>query len=414
MPAWRYHASCVAESSSLRIRYLVSIVAVGGLLAGCQNTPTPAPSPAATPQATPTRTELKVSLNADQADLQMVNAIAEKWQRGAPPPELVLLTEKSKNSSDLSVMLAQLLTLHGALDWAWSLSRQALKMAPDDPVALVNMGHMERRLGLVQDAEKHLRAALAAAPNALETHAELAQLLQDREQYAEAEKEWAEALRRDDKNPALWGAVVSCQLRQDNFAGARETLAGLEKLLRDSPVVLIQGAEIDRQEARKSPAKAPELQKQAASRLDAWLKKNPGHAPALALRGMLYEEMGDDKQARKHLENAFIIAPELPELRVRLAQILLRTGAKKRGELLMRIQRDNEKRVEEKRRLGARVGSNPDDMEARRALARWCDANKEPTRAHIEWEAIAEKLPNDAEAKAALAQFKKRPTPAPK
>ncbi len=85
---------------------------------------------------------------------------------------------------------------------ALDLITTALELAPDDPFILDSMGWVQFRLGRAEVAAGYLRRALAIREDA-EIAAHLGEVLWSSGERAEAERLWADALKRDPENPVL-------------------------------------------------------------------------------------------------------------------------------------------------------------------------------------------------------------------
>src|SRR5262249_26555774 len=65
--------------------------------------------------------------------------------------------------------------------------QEALKRLPNSSLVFEEMGHVERRLGLVDTAEKHYRAASELDPRSIDILSTLADLYDSSQQFAQAE-----------------------------------------------------------------------------------------------------------------------------------------------------------------------------------------------------------------------------------
>ncbi|OYU28361.1 MAG: hypothetical protein CFE41_06365 [Burkholderiales bacterium PBB2] len=88
------------------------------------------------------------------------------------------------------------------LDEARGLIAKALSFVPSEPFIMDSMGWVEFRLGNKEEAQRLLRLAFEARPDA-EIAAHLGEVLWASDKAEEARRVWAEGLKRDPKNEAL-------------------------------------------------------------------------------------------------------------------------------------------------------------------------------------------------------------------
>ncbi|WP_428505082.1 tetratricopeptide repeat protein [Roseateles sp.] len=88
------------------------------------------------------------------------------------------------------------------LEEARGLIAKALSLVPSEPFIMDSMGWVEFRLGNKEEAQRLLRLAFEARPDA-EIAAHLGEVLWASDKQDEARRVWAEGMRRDPKNEAL-------------------------------------------------------------------------------------------------------------------------------------------------------------------------------------------------------------------
>jgi tetratricopeptide (TPR) repeat protein len=388
---------------------LLVLSLIGTGLAACQKSPPP--SPAASPQPVLERAPFQPQFNAPPEAMEKIGAIEERLKAGDRRGAIVALRALhtvTARSSDVAEQVSRLYDTLGFPDRALFYARQAVRLAPDAPTALLRLADLEQRASLPQEAGQHLRQAAAAAPTVLEIQAALAQYLESEEHPVEAERHWHTSIALDPQNPGLLSALAANLGKQKRYAEARATIDRALALAPEAGGGWFQRAALAREEARIDPARAPALNREAEDALGRCLEFQPGFAPALFVRGCMAEERGDDIQARASLEPAYQAAPDLPTLRVRLAQVLLRTGDAARGEALLRDQQARDTRAEKSRQRFGRLGERTSDPETHRALARWCFAQRDSARAALAWAEVLRLKPGDTEAANQLARLRTR------
>lgn len=87
--------------------------------------------------------------------------------------------------------------------------REALRLKPDDPWFLTNLGIAQRRAGMPAEAKKTLERALARQPNDVAAHNSLANVLVDLQQSGAAIGEYLRALELDPLSSAPAGGLLS-------------------------------------------------------------------------------------------------------------------------------------------------------------------------------------------------------------
>ena len=91
-------------------------------------------------------------------------------------------------------------------DEARALIEQAHKLNPEDPATLDSLGWVNYRMGNLEEAERHLRAALAKFPDH-EVAAHLGEVLWAQGRQREARKVWAGALETQPDSPILRSTI---------------------------------------------------------------------------------------------------------------------------------------------------------------------------------------------------------------
>jgi cytochrome c-type biogenesis protein CcmH/NrfG len=132
------------------------------------------------------------------------------------------------------------------------------------------------------------------------------------------------------------------------------------------------------------------------------LRLDPQNHAARYLLGAAYLNSGQEAEARREWEQLFAIAPAYPKLRTELGRLLVGQGERKRGLALIAEGRRAQLDEAEFNRLVIRVGTDSENVDLRRKLARWCMKHGRLSRAILEWEEVLARVTEDAEARRGL------------
>ena len=202
---------------------------------------------------------------------------------------------------------------------ALARARAEVAASPRDPVALLELGRLEARLGLTEQALASLSTVSAIDPRLTEPYLVGAVLLRDSGRHDAAMALLRRGLSAGAAEPLLLGLLAQLQLTAGDAAAALETARrGLEASPGDVGMLLVEGLAM---------ALDPDDRTAAIDRLERALARTD-KAPATAYLelGRLLTEAGRAADAVPHLRRATEIAPDLPEAFYRLGTALQQAG----------------------------------------------------------------------------------------
>ena len=192
---------------------------------------------------------------------------------------------------------------HQRYDEAIAQYRHAIELTPDNAPVYLNLGGTYSDMGEKHypEAEQILRKSLALEPT-YGAYANLGNLYNKEQKYAEAAAATEKALQLNDKNYLVWG----------NLAIAYESLKDKEKAgrARDREIALLEQAVLDtpRDAAVQSDLgllyAQKKLREKAVSRIQSALALSPDDPNVLETVGEAYEDLGDRAQAMQYIEKS--------------------------------------------------------------------------------------------------------------
>lgn len=161
---------------------------------------------------------------------------------------------------------------------------------------------------LLDQARRSFQQALKLEPKSLDAHRGLARTYQERNEYDRAAQTYQDALKISAKDASLWFDLGMCQARQQNWAGALESMH--------------RAAELDPENRAYGSALAYALAR--AGRYDesfALFKKLAGEGQAHYNVARMLHHVHQDEQSKQHLRLALQSEPGLDAARELLAQL---------------------------------------------------------------------------------------------
>ncbi len=193
----------------------------------------------------------------------------------------------------------------------------ALKLNPNSPLALTQLGELRLRQGHGAEAVPYLERALEKNPN--DSHA-LGLLVSNDLQQKQPEKAAARVREQIGKSPgnsALQSMLAQLQLGGRDFAGARDSAQRAIQLNpADEGALQIYG---QAQAALGNPDAAIQAWQQ-------WMDKHPKDSGATTMLGSLYEAKGDRTKAMDFYKKSLSIDPGQPLASNNLAYLTVETG----------------------------------------------------------------------------------------
>jgi len=125
----------------------------------------------------------------------------------------------------------------GEYDAAVAAYEAAVEAGSAHPVLLNNLGLALQQRSRFADAERSYREALRHAPDLVEAHANLADLLRLQRRHPEAAERYARALSIEPGVAALWLNLGVCQHQMGDLGGARTSFERAHALAPDDPHV---------------------------------------------------------------------------------------------------------------------------------------------------------------------------------
>ncbi|MCZ7635939.1 MAG: tetratricopeptide repeat protein [Verrucomicrobia bacterium] len=196
--------------------------------------------------------------------------------------------------------LAETLHAAGKLDEALAAWTEALDRAPFEAVFVVNLGTLQRDLGLSAAAEHSFRRALELRPDFALAHYNLGNALADRRDLAGAAAAFQKARELDPADAAAHWRFADMALKQRQFDGA-------ERAYRDA-LELAPGSA----EAWYGSGEAHRLQRRSADAEAAYRKAielRPDYAAAHTALGIVFYDRGDVDEAERLYRRAIELDP---------------------------------------------------------------------------------------------------------
>ncbi len=322
--------------------------------------------------------------------------------------QLKALEALARQSPQIADTLAGLYSQIGYYDRAMAMVRLTEHLAPGSPAALLRRGYLEFALGRHKKGGALFRQVAAQMPGSAEPHVALALSLEQSGDLKNAERELETARRL---RPSHWPVILLLarnQASQRQYAEALETVQAALTLSPDEPQIHLQKAEILRERARVQPGRAGEDTQAALRAVNQALLLNPNSLDAHNLLGHLFHEAGSEAKALQEWERAYALNPAYPKLRFYLGRLLIRNGERERGLKLLADEERSRTEESEFNRLVIVSGSQPENVEHHRRLARWSMEHGRLSRAILEWEEVLTQVPGDKEAQRGLQTARSR------
>jgi arylsulfatase A-like enzyme/Tfp pilus assembly protein PilF len=195
--------------------------------------------------------------------------------------------------------------------------KKALALKADDEEAVINLAHAYRKLGRDDDAMLGFKRFLQLDPKNAQVHYEIAQILIDRKQTAEARRELNEALAVQPTMAAARNALGVVALNEGDLDGAEREIRAALEMKPDVRLAHFNLALLA--EKRGDPATAEREYQQE-------LKDHPNNYKAAFNLGRLYEALGRRADQEAAYRKSIEAEPQFGEGYFYLAKLLLDEG----------------------------------------------------------------------------------------
>jgi putative PEP-CTERM system TPR-repeat lipoprotein len=278
-----------------------------------------------------------------QRDLPGAKELAGQLRKVAPTHPHTLLVE------------AQVAYMENRLERSREITQKLLTVAPNNPSVLILAGASEYGLGQVTQAAAHFGKAMQLYPNLHALRANLAEVEIRLGQYNAALDTLRPLLSMNPPRPEALSLAGDASLRLGNAAeaqryfleAARQDPSNVRRQTAAAVVRLSSGdaesalAELQALSARTSETYADEALLAAQMRrldysgalatVETLLKKRPGHAPFVEMRGRVHLARADLAAARQAFEEAQKLDPALAAALVNLAALDARENKLEQG-----------------------------------------------------------------------------------
>jgi tetratricopeptide (TPR) repeat protein len=333
-----------------------------------------------------------------ESRLQAADTLARAGNIAEAAAILRDLEPQAAGNASLLERLAGIYQEMNAVDRAYALTREALRLEPENPAALLRLGYLELFLGYPGPVLERFQKVAEKVPDQHGPYVAIALFHDHNRRLPEAERALRKARERAPGNPQALHLLAQNLVEQHRFEEAETLLAEAEKAAPNDPQSLLLCAFLEQERARMTPARAVPHLERAKGYVERYLLIDPRHAGALFSLGQILRDLGDNAGARRAWEQTYALAPRHKGLHIPYGQLLIRLGERDRGQALMAEGRRLDMEEDEFNKLVNQLASAPDNLEARRRLARWCGQHNRLSRALLEWNRVLERLPQDAEA----------------
>jgi len=196
--------------------------------------------------------------------------------------------------------------------------RDVLRLAPEDPAALRQLGSIYLEQGQLLQAYAHLKKSDELQPDDPEIQLKLGLLFVSFRAYAEARDAALQVLEKQPGNEQALLLLVDASRTPDDIENARKLIQSLREKDQDHARYHLALGALDLRQ--NEPARAE-------SELKAALNLDPKSSEANAALGSFYWSRNDLKEAGQAFKTAVDLAPARSPVRLRYADFLLRTGA---------------------------------------------------------------------------------------
>ena len=219
---------------------------------------------------------------------------------------------------DAHLNLSEALIVTDRFEEGLTASRAAVEQRPDSPGAHSNLGVALMALDRFEEAEAALGQALEIDSRDLNARQNLGELRKRQGRYDEAVEQYRRAIEIDPDFVLGWGGLADVQFlagRHDEAAEAAERALSIDP---DSPDAAALHLLLGRTRTADSHTRAEALRLQqrhdeAIALYREALEMDSRYAPALAGMGIAFFELEQYEEAIESMEEALIVAPELPE-----------------------------------------------------------------------------------------------------
>jgi tetratricopeptide (TPR) repeat protein len=263
--------------------------------------------------------------------------------------------------------LGELLAARGEYPAAQALFEQAIARHPELAEAHRNLGDLA---GIAQNfvlAIQHYRRALALQPNDVKTLTSLGSAYADALNRGEAEAALRKAIRLAPNDPEPYQRLGLALFKLRDYASARTALQqALAHDPNDRDTHFLLGLVLAQQ------LQTPDEERQALEHLDRAVELGYNGGEDDYGRGLVYLHRKDYPRAIASLETAVRQDAGGDDARYRLGRAYLAVGQTARGEALLKQFERLRQTATEVGRLRHQLALQPDDLAARRRLARLC------------------------------------------
>ncbi|MYF96433.1 MAG: tetratricopeptide repeat protein [Holophagales bacterium] len=219
---------------------------------------------------------------------------------------------------DAHLNLSQALIETDRFDEALEATRTAVEQRPDSADAHSNLGLALMALDRFEEAEETFARVLGIDPRYRNGHQNLGELRKKQGRYDEAVERYRRALEIDPDFALGWAGLADAHFLAGRHVEAAEAARKSLSIDPDSPNTATLHSLLDRSSTAAIHSRAETLRGQqrhaeALARYREALEADSEFAPAIAGMGMALFELERYEEAVESLEQAFAIAPELPE-----------------------------------------------------------------------------------------------------
>jgi len=206
----------------------------------------------------------------------------------------------------------------GQWDKAETDYRRALRLAPEDPAVLHQLGIIYSDQGQIVQAYPLLKKSVELQPDDPEIQLKLGMILYWLRDYTQARNIASQVLEKQPGNDQALLLLADASRKPDDIEDARKLIQGLREKDQGRPSYHLALGALDLRQNEQARA---EREFKAAVDLD------PKSSDAYAALGSLYWTRNDLKEADQAFKTAVELAPLRSPMRLRYADFLLKTGA---------------------------------------------------------------------------------------
>jgi tetratricopeptide (TPR) repeat protein len=196
--------------------------------------------------------------------------------------------------------------------------REVLRLAPEDPAALRQLGIIYLDQGQILQAYPLLKKSAELQPDDSDIQLKLGMLFSSLRDYAQARDAASQILEKQSGNEQALLLLVDASRKPDDIEDARKLVQSLRDKDQDRASYHLALGTLD---LRQNDQAGAESEFKAAVNLD------PKSSVAYAALGSFYWSRNDRKEADQAFKTAIELAPPRSPVRLRYADFLLKTGA---------------------------------------------------------------------------------------